>query len=100
MRFYIAPFIVSLELTPEDTYAWAHRDGHAWPASELSGKRLYVSFDANGLCQIQIDDKDGDCSVNELNAITSDYLKSRLPKDHPAYFVTVGQFDDGRITPM
>jgi len=30
----------------------------------------------------------------EFNAITSDFLREKLSKDHPLYHITVGQFDE------
>jgi hypothetical protein len=99
MRICINPSSVKLWLSSNDTYEWAHRDGHAWPGSSLIGRRLFAEFDSNGLCDLTIDGKSGDCDVNELNAITSDFLKSKLPTTHPAYLIAVGQFDDGWIVP-
>lgn len=83
---------IRLWLSETDTYNWAHRPGCVWPGSQLSGTRLYAEFDANGLVEMLIDGKPGDCDVNEFNAITSDHLSGRLSPKHLAYFVTVGQF--------
>jgi hypothetical protein len=89
MRVRIHDTSVSLWLSANDTYQWAHN----WPYSELSSRRLYVCFDSNGLCDLAIDGRnDIDVSANELNAITSDYLAKRLPRNHPCWFVAVGQF--------
>jgi hypothetical protein len=35
---------------------------------------------------------DQDVCCDEFNAITSDFLKQKLPQNHPCYFITVGQF--------
>jgi hypothetical protein len=93
MRTQINASSVKLWLSSSDTYAWAHRTGAAWPCSQLAGRRVFAEFDSNGLCDLAIDGKsDEDCDANEFNAITSDHLASKLPRDHPAYFVAVGQF--------
>ena len=65
-----------------------------WPCSELSGKRLFAEFDTNGLLDIAINSSRGsqDCSSDEFNAITSDYISTKLSKEHPCYFITVEQF--------
>lgn len=99
MRIRINPSSVQLWLSSRDTYEWANRDGHCWPCSQLSDSRLFVEFDSNGLCDLTIDGKSGDCDSNELSAICADFLKNPLPEAHPAYFVAVGQFDDGRVVP-
>ncbi len=92
MKTQINPTSVKLWLSANDTYDWAHKAGASWPCSQLSDKRLFVEFDTNGLCDIAIDGKPDDCDANELNAMVSDYLAAKLPKNHPCYFVVVGQF--------
>lgn len=93
MRILINPTTVHLWLSAEDTRKWANRVGSAWPCSQLSGHRLHAEFDTNGLCDLSIDGKTGgDCDANEFNAVTSDYLRAKLPADHPVYFISVGQF--------
>jgi hypothetical protein len=94
MRTLIHPHGLTLWLSARDTYEWANRAGARWPCSELSGKRLVACFDRNGLCDIAINGKsDADVSSTEFNAITSDFLRNKLPKDHPCYLVCVGQFE-------
>ena len=85
---------VQVWLSANDTYAWAHRSGSAWPCSELSDHRVFAEFDDNGLLDMTIDGKTRDCDATEFNAITSDFISETLPKDHPVYFVTVGQFQE------
>jgi hypothetical protein len=93
MRVLITPSSVTLWLSARDTYDWAHRAGAAWPCSQLSGKRLVAVFDTHGLVDIAINgNQSADCDATEFNAITSDFLATKLAKDHPAWFVTVGQF--------
>lgn len=92
MRVNITDSAVKLWLSENDTYNWAHKPGAAWPCSQLSGSRLFAEFDSNGLCDLTVDGKSGDCDVTEFNAMTSDYLAQRLPSGHPLYFITVGQF--------
>jgi hypothetical protein len=56
---------------------------------------MFAQFDSDGLCDIAVNGGRGDQDVpgNEFNAITADYLRNRLPKDHPIHFVTIGQFE-------
>lgn len=84
----------ALWLSARDTYEWARRPGSAWPCSELSGHRLWVEFDDNGLVDFTVDGREGfDVPGDELSAIVSDFIGQRITKDHPAYFVAVGQFE-------
>lgn len=92
MKLTIHPSCVKLWLSARDTYEWAHRPGESWPCSTLSNKRLFAEFDRNGLVDLVINGRSTDCDVTELNAITSDFLRDKLPADHPAYDVSVGQF--------
>ena len=92
MKIIIHPSCVKLWLSANDTCSWAHRPGQHWPCSQLRGRRVFAEFDRNGLVDLAINGKSTDCDANELNAITSDHLRAKLPKDHPAYFVAVGQF--------
>ncbi len=81
---------VTLWLSERDTYSWGRR----WPCSTLSDKRVRASFDTNGLFDLAINGStDVDVDINEFNAITSDFLRQKLPKDHACYFVCVGQFE-------
>lgn len=94
MRKQITETTVKLWLSAKDTEAWANRPGSSWPCSGLAGHRLSAEFDCNGLRDYSIDGRtwSPDCDAGEFNAITSDHLRSVLPKDHPAYPVCVGQF--------
>ena len=96
MRAIIHPSGVNLWLSARDTYDWAHRSGSSWPCSQLSDRRVFAAFDTNGLCDLSIDGGKGeqDIDATEFNAIVSDHLAKRLPKDHPSWFVVVGQFQD------
>jgi hypothetical protein len=67
-----------MKLSANDTYLWAHKPGAIWPCSQLSGKRLVVCVDDNGLCDISINGRDSDCDGNELDAITADHLPEDL----------------------
>lgn len=72
--------------------AWASRPGHAWPCSALAeAAEIRAAFDAHGLVDLTGDDSI-DLSSGEFNAWSSDLLGAVLPEDHPAYYVTVGQF--------
>jgi hypothetical protein len=94
MRVRIEDDSVTLWLSASDTWDWAHRRGAAWPGSQLGGRRLVACFDRHGLVDLTIDGGRGDQDVccDEFNAITSDFLKQKLPQNHPCYFITVGQF--------
>lgn len=67
-------------LSRRDTYGWAE----SWPCSELSDNRMVAVFDAGGLADLTVNGGYG-CDVpgDELTAIVSDYVYSRLPEDHP-----------------
>ena len=93
MRTHISENGFSLWLSANDTYNWAHKAEAAWPCSELSGHRVVVQFDSNGLCDLAIDGRDGDCDCTELSAIVADFMRGKLPKTHPCRFVAVDQFD-------
>ena len=84
---------VKLWLSARDTYNWATKPGASWPCSQLRGLRLFVDYDRNGLCDIAINGKSGDCDANELNAIVADFLRPVLSVNHPCYDVIIGQFD-------
>lgn len=75
-----------LWISADETYAWAHRSGAAWPCSTLSGRRLFVEFDAHGdLVDLAIDGRsDAECDAHELSALTSDFLRKRFGPKHPA----------------
>ena len=92
MRVIITPHCVKLWLSARETCDWANRPGERWPCSQLAGRRLFAEFDRNGLCDLAIDGRSDDCDCNEFNAITSDFLRTKLPQDHALYFVAVGQF--------
>lgn len=67
-------------LSRRDTYDWSE----SWPCSELSDNRMVAEFDAGGLVGLTVNGGYG-CDVpgDELTAIVSDYVYSRLPEDHP-----------------
>ena len=93
MRKHVTDTGVTLWLSANDTYDWAHRPGNAWPCSTLSHKRLMAQFDSNGLLDLTVNGKDAqDIDGHEFNAITSDYLAPLLTTTHPCWYVCVGQF--------
>lgn len=95
MRVQIDENMVRLWLSANDTFYWARRPGQAWPCSEISGRRLFAEFDWNGLLDLTVDGRHGvDIPASEFNAITSDFLSDKLPREHPAWYVAVGQFQD------
>ena len=67
-------------LSRRETYDWAA----SWPCSELSDKRLVAVFDGGGLVGLSVNGAGSAGVLNdELTAIISDYVYSRLPKGHP-----------------
>lgn len=92
MKTQIGERLVSLWLSSNDTYDWAHKPGASWPCSQLSGNRIFVQWDTNGLCDFTMNGREADVDSTELNACCADHLSKKLPKDHPCYDVAVGQF--------
>lgn len=100
MRVNIQPTSVKLWLTADETETWANSPGESWPCSALEGKSLFAEFDENGLVDFAVDSPELHIQEaqeiyiesSEVNAITSDFLQDKLPRDHPCYFVAVGQF--------
>ena len=100
MRFKDSGNAITIWLSARDTVEWATRPGAAWPCSTLRGKRLCADFDMSGLIDLTINGKDGaDCDCHEFNAITSDFIETRITPDHLVWFVTVGQFRAGGSDP-
>ncbi len=95
MRTQITPSDITLWLSKRDTYDWAHRAGASWPCSTIAGKSLVAVFDKNGLIDIAINGCPAfEIDGTEFNAITSDFLRTKLPEAHPLHFITVGQFQE------
>ena len=95
MQVSISSDQVTLWASANDTYEWAQQPFKRWPCSALSGHRFVATFDRNGLCDLTIDGRQNgghEVMADELNAICVDLLRGKLPEDHPAWFVTVGQF--------
>ncbi len=98
MKTQIMENEIELWLSAKDTRDWANRPGEHWPCSTLSGHRLMVVFDRCGLLEITIDGSASrDCDGHELSCMVYDVLKCTLSKDHPAYWVIVGQFDNDAV---
>ncbi len=101
----ITPNGVRIDANQSQLYDWAHRPGASWPCSTLDDlESISAAFDANGLVDLEQDPPydyetgAGEIMGDELNAWSSDVLRDVLPKDHPAYYVTVGQFEDEEIS--
>lgn len=94
MRTAIHSDSFTVWLSAQDTYDWAGKPMASWPCSTLANKRLVASFDTNGLYDLSVNGRDTseDTDGNELSAMVSDFMANKLPKDHPCYFVAVGQF--------
>jgi len=75
----------TLWLSASDTYNWAHKPGACWPCSMLADKRLRVSVDSNGIYDLQIDGRDGDCPADELQAVIADHLPADCRKYWPVW---------------
>lgn len=93
MRIKIHDTSVVLWASARDTYDWAHKTGAAWPCSTLSNHRFCAVFDDNGLMDFTLDGNDFDVDSRELSAICADLVGQKLPKEHPCWFVVVGQFE-------
>ena len=74
MKLTPTPSGYTLRLSAQETWDWAI--GHGWPGSMLSGRRVRLEVDSNGLCDLAIDGGRGDqdCPSEELNALVSDHL--------------------------
>ncbi len=99
MIFESSDFGFSIKLSANDIHDWVRKPGAAWPCSTLDGKRLTAEFDDNGLLDYTINGRypseRDDIDSNEFNAIITDHVKEVLDKDHPCWFVVVGQFEQG-----
>lgn len=90
---WVMPDHVAIAADNRQVYNWAHRPGACWPCSTLDDiDAIRVEFDSHGLLDLITPSGSGDIPADELNAWTSDVLREILPRDHPAYFVTVGQY--------
>ena len=67
-----------------------------WPCSLLADSRLRATFDIGGLLEYTVNGKDFgpryEIGASEFNACVSDFARKLLAKEHPCYFVAVGQF--------
>lgn len=93
----VLPDGVAIHADENDTYNWARKPGACWPCSELSGKSVAATFDRSGLLYLRVSDDERneieDVPSNEFNAFCADVCRKVLPKDHPCWFVIVGQFE-------
>lgn len=96
--------VVAVSGTSDQLCAWTQRPGNSWPCSTLERYDLVVAwFDRGGLANLEgrryflegTDEEYETESIDggELNAWSSDVLRDVLPRDHPAYFPAVGQFE-------
>ena len=90
---------VRLTLDAGNTYEWAHREGKRWPCSTLSGHEVWAEFDSGGLVDYTIDCNYPDPETGELcidgrefSAMTSDFMRPHVDKDHSCWYVNIGQF--------
>lgn len=82
MKLEIIGNALKLWLSANETSKWAKRVNATWPCSQLAGKRVFVGYDSNGLCELLINGKQKDCDSNELNAIVCDFLEERYSKEY------------------
>lgn len=92
-------------LSAKDTQDWSQ--GLAprgkisrWPVAQLAGRRVKATFDESGLIEFTVDGRDISGArlwvpVDEFNALVADFAETKLSKDHPCYYVAVGQFARG-----
>ena len=98
MRIQIKENSIKLWLSEDNTTEWVHKSKAQgkWFDSVLLSKRLFAEFNSKGLCRLTINGRfvslTGKIS-DEAKAMTSDWLQVHLSKDHPLYFITVGQFN-------
>jgi len=84
-----SPCGYTLWLSEGDTEQWATRPSASWPCSTLRGRRLAVSVDSNGLCDLTIDGRhDTDCDPNELAAVVADHLPKPMRHLWPTWEFT------------
>lgn len=81
----VSPSSLSIWLSENDTYRFAvgYYGTGSWPCSELSGKRVFVSFESNGdLVDLSVNNGEGDQDVSnaELMACISANLTKRDKK--------------------
>ena len=102
MKLEIEGDSFTIWLSASDTQRWAQGLAPTgkisrWPVSELGGRRVRATFDSSGLLEFLLDGRDISNStiwvpVDEFNAIVADFAETKLPRDHAAWFVAVGQF--------
>ena len=93
-RVIVGQSSVSLWVSRRETRAWARKEGEAWPCSVTADNSLHVEYDSNGSTEKRLNSgkKKRDIPTHELNAIAFDFLKGRVPIDHPCWYVIIGQF--------
>lgn len=68
---------IALWLSANDTANWASN----WPQAYIYNKRMMAVFDPDGdLVDLTINGKNGDCPLDEFNAICYDHIKPRFPE--------------------
>ena len=91
---------VSIYIDEDSTDKWSRGlefGSSVWPCSTLAGSTIEAFFNDKGMLDLSINgnqcwgEKKDWVDGNEFNAIVADMLKD-LDKNHPCYFVLVGQF--------
>ena len=70
-----------LWLSERETEAWSAR----WPCSTLRGRRICVEVDGNGLHDLSVDGRAGECDAGELQACVADHLPPAARRFWPTW---------------
>jgi hypothetical protein len=88
---------VTIRADHDQLQAWADRPGSRWCCSQLASlDSIAATFHSAGLLALDTQPDTIDLTAGELNAWSSDVLRTVIPTDHPVYYVSVGQFDGER----
>jgi hypothetical protein len=95
--------VFTIWLSSNDTHQWSlglaprGKNGR-WPVSQLASRRIKATFDTSGLLDCTVDGRNLSedsrfwVPVDEFNAIVADFAETVMDKEHPAFYVVVGQF--------
>lgn len=97
MRVVITASSIKVWINKQETYKWAHLEGHNWPCSGFAGKSIYAELDNNGLLDFTVNSRHSSKIAESIDGYgfsccVADHLKDVLTEEHSAYWVNVGQF--------
>jgi hypothetical protein len=75
-------------LSARDTSKWATRPNNKWPCSNLTGNRLRLYVDSNGLRIVYMNNEyvtDVTFDMNEFCSLVADHLPADLQKYWPCW---------------